>query len=128
MDTSSRDRLLRPLLERAEGDKDVYAVVLFGSAARGEVHPGSDLDVCLFLRPKVSGFDKRIEYFSENDRLDVQAFSDLPVWIRIRLVREHQVLLMKDEDAFYGAAFATLREWQDFRGFYEAYLEETTLA
>jgi predicted nucleotidyltransferase len=39
------DRLLR----RAADDADVVAVLLFGSAARGEAGAGSDLDVCLVL-------------------------------------------------------------------------------
>jgi predicted nucleotidyltransferase len=35
------------LLKRASADPDVLAVILFGSHARGEAMPSSDVDVCL---------------------------------------------------------------------------------
>ena len=45
------DPALARLLSRAESDPDVLAVILFGSHARGEAGPTSDVDVCLVLVP-----------------------------------------------------------------------------
>ncbi|MCS6937409.1 MAG: nucleotidyltransferase domain-containing protein [Candidatus Bipolaricaulota bacterium] len=42
---------LEKLLEQARSDSAVLAVLLFGSAARGEEHSQSDLDICLVLYP-----------------------------------------------------------------------------
>lgn len=47
----------RAALERLYGDQ-IERVVLFGSRARGEVRPGSDYDVALFLK---SSPDQRAE-------------------------------------------------------------------
>ncbi|MFB0561374.1 MAG: nucleotidyltransferase domain-containing protein, partial [Candidatus Lokiarchaeia archaeon] len=43
-------KVLEELVKKAERDKDILAVMLFGSYARGE--PARDIDVCLVLYPK----------------------------------------------------------------------------
>ena len=45
------NRALQRLVDRTAGDADVVAVILFGSQARGDAAPGSDVDVCLVLAP-----------------------------------------------------------------------------
>ena len=60
------ERTLRRLIAQAEDDRDVLAVVLFGSQARGNAGPGSDVDVCVVLEAGVSsGIEasrKRLDY------------------------------------------------------------------
>src|SRR3990172_12745215 len=48
----SRPDQLKRLAVHAREDPDVLAVLLFGSAGRGEVPPASDVDVCLVLQPQ----------------------------------------------------------------------------
>lgn len=45
------DPLVERLIEKAKADEAVLAVILFGSRARGEELPGSDIDLCLVLAP-----------------------------------------------------------------------------
>ena len=117
---------LEALLDRARHDRDVLAVMLFGSAARGDAHPGSDLDVCLVLRPgdwtPEALAHKRLGYVEGFD-LDVHVFQALPLYIRHRVLKEGRVLLAKDEDALYDLAFRTAQEFDDFRHIYREYLE-----
>lgn len=113
---------LKKILKAAEKDEDILAVVLFGSAARGEA--ARDVDVCLVLYPEKAslGFEKLIKY-STHEKLDVQAFHDLPLYTRKRILEEGEILLCKDEDLFYDIAIATVREFDFFRPRYEDYLE-----
>lgn len=114
------------LLDRARNDPDVLAVILFGSHARGEAGPGSDLDVCLVL---VSGcdrdraFDTKLAYSGAFD-VDLSLFHELPLYIRHRVLREGRVLFVRDEDALYEVAVRSAREFEDFRHIYRAYLDE----
>jgi predicted nucleotidyltransferase len=110
------------LIEKAKSDKDVAAVILFGSAARKE--EARDVDVCLVLYPDEAdkGFDKRVEY-STDEKLDVQVFQDLPLYIRIRVLKEGKILLCKDDDLLYDIAASSVREFEYFRPRYEEYLE-----
>lgn len=117
------DGALGRLLERAGRDPDVLAVILFGSAARGEAGSGSDIDVCLVLTSGADQMRTRLDYLSRFD-LDVHAFQALPLYIRARVLREGRLLLVKDEDALYGLAVRTAKAFADFEPRYRLYLEE----
>jgi predicted nucleotidyltransferase len=125
--TSTRE--LDALLEQARRDPEVLAVILFGSAARGEATAQSDLDVCLVLyaggdQHRDSGqlAHKRLEYLHFD--LDVKIFQQLPLYVRRRLLKEGRVLLVKDEDQLYELAFRTAQAFEDFKRIYYDYLEE----
>lgn len=116
---------LDALLEQAGKDKDVLAVILFGSAARGELHECSDIDVCLVLwskRWEVEGFAQKLfEYLHFG--LDIKLFQQLPLYVRSRVLKEGKILLVKDEDQLYEVAIRTAKEFEDFKHIYRDYLE-----
>ena len=111
------------LTARARDDPSVLAVLLFGSHARGEAIRGSDVDVCLVVDASVEDpTDLRLAYLSRYDA-DVHVFQQLPLYVRVRILKDHVPLLVKDEDAFYELAIRTVREFEDFRPYYDRYLE-----
>lgn len=116
---------LNALLEQAKQDKDVLAVILFGSAVRDELHERSDIDVCLVLHPKRWEVEKlaqkRFEYLHFD--LDIKLFQQLPLYVRSRVLKEGRVLLVKDEDQLYEIAIRTAKEFEDFKHIYRDYLE-----
>lgn len=118
---------IEKVLAAARADDAVLAVLLYGSRARGEAHAGSDIDVCVVLRPGAVPTSevgrKALEYASLGD-LDVQVFERLPLYVQRRVLKEGQVLFVRDEDALYDVAFRTVRAWELFRPRYEAYLAE----
>ena len=120
------ERALRGLLAQAERDPDVLAVILFGSQARGDAGQGSDVDVCVVLEAGVpSGIDashKRLDYLTARD-LDMKIFQQLPLYIRSRVLKEGRVLFVRDEDRLYELAYRTVRAFEDFRPYYQAYLD-----
>jgi predicted nucleotidyltransferase len=69
--------VLAQLVETAKSDRDVLAVILFGSEARGEARAESDVDVCLVLEDKrldtLGQSQKRMGYLASVD-LDIQIF------------------------------------------------------
>jgi predicted nucleotidyltransferase len=115
------------ILTKAKKDVDVVAVFLFGSRDRGESVPGSDTDVCLVLRPGNYGpmvlHQKRLSYLKEGNA-DVHVFSQLPLYIRRRVLKEGKILLCQDDDLLYEIAFRTAQAFEDFRHLYYGYLEE----
>jgi predicted nucleotidyltransferase len=125
------DQQLEQLLRKAHQDTDVLAVLLFGSVARGEQTPTSDVDVCVVLQPRK--YDalflsrKKLAYLTHSD-LDVHVFQQLPLYIRRRVLKEGKVVLEKDADALYALAFRTAQAFEDFRPIYDAYLTEVARA
>jgi predicted nucleotidyltransferase len=124
----SKATSVNQLVARASQDADVLAVILFGSVARGEQTARSDVDVCLVLTPerirdKSVAARTRLEYLSHFD-LDVQIFQALPLYIRHRVLKEGQVLFVRDEDLLYEVAFRTAQAFEDFKPIYYRYLEQ----
>ena len=116
---------LAPLLSRAARDPDVLAVFLFGSLARGEAGPISDVDVCLVLAPGSDpdrAFERKLTYSGAFD-VDLALFHELPLHVRSRVLREGRVLFVRDEDALYELAVRTARAFDDFRHIHRQYLD-----
>lgn len=112
------------ILALARQDPDVLAVLLYGSQARGDAGPRSDVDLCLVLDPAFSPEAvpaKGATYLHPD--LDVRIFTALPLAVRRRVLREGKILYARDEDSLYDLAIRTAKEWEDFRHVYEDYLE-----
>ncbi|MFP3975107.1 MAG: type VII toxin-antitoxin system MntA family adenylyltransferase antitoxin [Chloroflexota bacterium] len=115
------------IINKAREDPEIVAVILFGSQARGESSPTSDVDVCLVLRPgsytPSSLLEKRLTYLKEGEA-DVHIFSQLPLYIRHRVLKEGKILLCRDEELLYEIAFRTAQAFEDYKYTYYGYLEE----
>ena len=109
----------------------MIAILLFGSGARGEATLASDVDICLVLHPgehdDLTLSRKRLSYLKEGDA-DIHIFSQLPLYIRKRVIKEGKILLCHDEDALYEVVFRTAQAFEDFKHIYYGYLEELTHA
>jgi predicted nucleotidyltransferase len=121
----------KPTVERlircAMDDAEVLAVILFGSAARGEETPASDIDICLVLRPGkyASGaLTRKVLDYAAEFPVDVHIYQRLPIYIRARVLKDGEVLFSKDDGTLYDLAFETVRQFEDFRPIYNLYLEE----
>lgn len=115
------------VLAKARHDPEVVAVLLFGSRARGRSAAGSDVDICLMLEPRRRTASelssKRLSYLKESDA-DIHIFSQLPLYIRRRVLKEGKVLFCRDEDLLYEIAFRTAQAFEDFKHIHYGYLEE----
>lgn len=122
---------IEQVLVKAEKDAEIVAVFLFGSQARGESTLASDADICLILRPcsydAPTLFQKRLNYLKETSA-DVHIFSQLPLYIRRRVLKEGKILLCQDEDVLYEVAFRTAQAFEDFKHIYYGYLEQVAHA
>ena len=123
----NKRQLLEGLLARTREDPEILAVLVFGSVARQQQTPKSDLDVCLVLLSKkydsISLSRKKLEYMKRFN-LDVHIFQQLPLYIRQRVLKDGKVLFSRDEDLLYHLAFQTVRAFEDFKHIYYEYLEE----
>lgn len=120
------DKKLDRVLDKARDDRDVLAVVNYGSLARGEPH--RDIDVCLVLNPgeysELSLSNKKLEYLAESSEdVDVQVFQQLPLYIKQRILKEGRILYCRDEDLLYGLSIGFVKEFEDYKPVYRRYLE-----
>lgn len=125
------DLLLDRMVKKAKGDKQILALLLFGSQARDDNIKASDIDICLVLMPgsytSLNLSQKRLAYLKSFD-LDIQVFQQLPLYIKVRVLKEGRVLFCRDEDKLYNISFSTIREFADFEHIYREHLEEIARA
>lgn len=116
---------LKKISEKAENDEHVLAVVLFGSYARNEKF--SDIDVCVVLKKgkfnRLFLSKKRLEYLTAFPDIDVQIFQQLPLYIKIRVLKEGKMIFCRNEDSLYDLSFSTIRQFEYFKPRYLSYLE-----
>jgi predicted nucleotidyltransferase len=116
------------LLAKAKSDKEVLAVMLYGSEARQEQVSTSDIDICLVLDPKPhrtkkdTYSQKRLEYLKDFG-FDIQVFQQLPLYIRKRVLKEGRILFVRNERILYELAWRTAQAFNDFRHIHSAYLK-----
>ena len=120
---------LQEAVNMAKEDSRLLAAVLFGSRARGEATPTSDVDLCLVLYPTRASRDAvgavKMEYLEKTPTdFDIQVYQTLPLYVRRRVLAEGKVLFCRDEDALYELAYRTVRDFEDFRPRYQYYLDE----
>lgn len=124
-------KALREIKKVAQKDSDVLCLFLFGSKARGQAYQGSDIDVCLMLFP--NGYSpqqisrKKLNYAKLVPYLDIAIFQQLPLYIKVRVLKEGTVFLCKDEGKVYDVAFSVIRDYADFEHLLRDYLKEEVL-
>src|SRR3989344_5024255 len=115
-------KILDMLTRKAKKDKDILAVILFGSYARNESF--RDIDACLVLRnDKSDAGKKKLEYLAEFPDLDIQVFQGLPLYIRTRILKEGKIIFCKDLSKLYDIAIMTIKDFTYYEPIYREYLE-----
>src|SRR3990172_4090002 len=91
----------KDLVDRLASDEDIVAVYLFGSYARDEVGPLSDVDIGVLLRHHVLSehyFDKQLDFVEKaaralrTDEVDLVILNQAPAPLAYRVIRERNVL------------------------------------
>ena len=89
---------------------EVDGVLLFGSAAKGELTTRSDIDIAL-VRPST-----RRVLFSVFERVggkyDIKIFEDLPLHIKMDIINNHQVIIGNEVELSY-YFYRYRKEWKD---------------
>ena len=115
------------LVKTVQQDNEILALFLFGSMARGDNHKASDADICLVLSPRrylpLELSEKKLEYLKLFD-MDVQIFQQLPIYIRMRIIKEAKLLFCAAEEELYQIVFNTITEFEDYAHIYRDYLKE----
>ena len=112
---------LKKLKKMPDFDR-VKFVYLFGSMAEGRQTPMSDYDFAIYYEGKS---DERFKFrlkMPGNEKFDVHIFQDLPLYIRINVLKG-KLLYTKDEGFVYETAYQTIKEFNDYKKYYYDYIE-----
>jgi len=124
-------KTINKLTKMVQQDNRLLALFLFGSRAREDDYKGSDMDICLIMKPdsytSIKLSQKRLEYATLFD-MDIQVFQQLPIYIKMRIIKEGRLLYCRNEDELYQIIFCMIREFGDFEHIYRDYLKEVAHA
>ena len=100
-----------------QGFEKVQFIIFYGSASCGEATTDSDLDICIYFEStndKASRF--RFDVLSQigDDRLDIQIFQQLPLYVRVQVLKG-VVLFYRDLPFVYETALLTIKEFESFK-------------
>lgn len=105
------------------GKEKVKFIVLYGSAAKGELTGLSDIDLAVFY----GGSKKERFYFRTKvlgrvgDKFDIHTFQDLPLYIQKDVLTTGKVIYFRDYGQVFKVFMGTIREFEDFRPRLELY-------
>lgn len=113
---------IEKIAEKIAKIKNVEAVYLFGSYARGTSGPLSDIDLCVI--GNLSLKEERDALSELSDNLDISFFNRLPIYIKIRVFKEGKMLIVNDKEAIDRRKFQTIQEYLDFMPLINKYIRE----
>jgi predicted nucleotidyltransferase len=102
---------LNKITKEISKNKNVEAIFLFGSYARGKSHRFSDIDLCVILNDD-NWLGVR---YSADDDFDVSFFHLLPLAVQFRVFREGRALFIRNKKYIERLMRRTIREYLDFR-------------
>jgi hypothetical protein len=111
------------VLAEVQQHPKVVAIFLFGSWARGEQMPISDVDIAVLLDSP----DKRDEAdigSMYSPTIDLVLFHRLPVRIQFQVLKEGQPLFVRDEEKLIETTFQVMRQYHEMEWMYRRYYEE----
>lgn len=101
----------------------VVAIFLFGSWARGEQMPISDVDIAVLL----DNPDRRDEAdvgSMYSPTVDVVLFHRLPLRIQFQVIKEGHPLFVRDDEKLTETIYQVMRQYHEAEWMYRRYYEE----
>ncbi len=97
--------------------KDILAILLYGSVAKGEDTPQSDIDICV-VSPSYKGrkdmlneIFRKVDVFSKN--YDVRFFEEMPLYIQIDVIENNRIIFSRDVYELYEYFYYFRKLWED---------------
>jgi len=112
--SSKEDNLqkIKPIIDELKRE-EVQAIYLFGSHAKGNARPNSDVDICVITEKEVTRSVKQEIMANSSRNIDISIFWELPPVIRFRVFRDGKPLYAKDELSLQRIKVDTLKSYLD---------------
>ena len=121
---SQDNKILETLKKQAKKDKNIIAVLLFGSFLNSKFY--RDIDIAIILKNRPTNLEmskKKLSYQKISSKLDIQIFQQLPLYIRSEILKKNKPLIIKNYGKTFDICVDTIKEFDFFEKYYNDYLE-----
>jgi predicted nucleotidyltransferase len=94
---------------------EVDAIYLFGSYAKGNAKPISDIDICVLTKRDIPKSIKEEILSNSSKKIDISIFWDLTPTIRFRVFKEGKLLYKKGEMVLQRVKVDTIKSYLDIQ-------------
>lgn len=123
MELAALPDVVQRIVAEIQQHPKVVAILLFGSWARGEQMPISDVDIAVLLDNPDSSDEADIGSMY-SPTVDVVLFHRLPVRIQFQVLKEGKPLFVCDEEKLKEVTFRVMRQYHEMQWLYRRYFEE----
>ncbi len=109
---------LQKVIDELKKHPKVVAAVLFGSWARGEQTPLSDIDMAVFLKDPTPDDEADVGSMYSDD-IDLVLFHRLPLYIQFEVLRDGKEIFVKDREALNEMIVKTLLRYHEMADFFK---------
>lgn len=112
------DKNLEKVIEEIKRNPKVSAIYLFGSFAKGEEKPISDVDIAVIIKDPDPETEAEIGSLY-SDQIDVALFHRLPLHIQFEVFKYGKELFIRDENYVFELKLKVMREYLETSWLYE---------
>lgn len=125
--------LASDFINRIRLDEDVVAVLVFGSASRGNLQPLSDLDLAVLLSDKLSKvqrMEKQLDllglanFIFKTDEIDLIILNEATPRMAHNILKTGMVLFIRDQNSYTDFRERITRHYLDFKYFRDSFDRE----
>jgi len=113
---------IKKLVKELSKIKSIKAIYLFGSHATGNAGPLSDIDICV-IAPNITEKEKEEVTRNGFENMDLMLFSDLPLTIQVRVLRQGKPLYLTDKNYINTLTWRITKEYWDFKPTLKRFIE-----
>ncbi len=118
------EELTSQVVNALKKNKNVIAIILFGSHAKNNAKPSSDIDIAVIAEKPSKKLDAEIAGLCSKI-LDVVSFHRLPLYIKFEVFKYGKPLFIKPsgDNALTGVKFKLLRDYHEMEPSYEKFVK-----
>lgn len=99
-----------------EFDKEVLAILLYGSQINGKSTPRSDIDICIVsgsMKKAKEIYKETLYIQSRNPKYDIHVFELLPLYLKNEIIHHYEIIFTKSSPELSYYFYLYRKLWED---------------
>lgn len=117
------NNIINKIINELKDHSKLVAIYLFGSYAKGEEKPISDIDIAVILKNPSKEDEAEVGSLYSN-KIDLVLFHRLPVYIQYEVFKYGKEIFVKDEEYLFELKLKTMKKYLEYSRMYNSIKKE----